>query len=189
MRVTPYFEGSNFDKFWSIPMGVLPLGLFSVLVFVVTSIASLVSIARKKQSPKNIVFIAVLPILVVGIYQVPFPSYVDGMHETLIESLSMEELRSFAADVRISNPKWIDRDEHRKLIKELRAKHPKSLSLSKLSPRVDVSDNYISVFYGSALVKHWGFVVGDLEKFPIEHIPENMYKEVYAGVWVYHDIW
>ena len=37
MRVVPYFEGHAFYKYWSVPMGVLPFGLFSFIVFVVSN--------------------------------------------------------------------------------------------------------------------------------------------------------
>ncbi|GAB2197255.1 hypothetical protein MAH3_14380 [Sessilibacter sp. MAH3] len=33
----PYYEGLAFDKFWSIPVGVLPVGLVALLTFVVSA--------------------------------------------------------------------------------------------------------------------------------------------------------
>ncbi len=189
MRVIPYFEGIAFDKFWSVPMGILPLGAIAFLTFIVSSVVCIVAVVRKRRSPKILVFVGVFPVLVIGFCQAPFPSYVDGMHKTVTESLTKKELVEFAIDARSSNPDWIEREEHNQLIKQLKDKHPKPLTLSHIPPRIDVSENYISVFYGSALVKHWGYVIGDIEEFPIDHIPENMYKKVHEGVWVYHDIW
>ncbi|WMS88755.1 hypothetical protein [Pleionea litopenaei] len=79
--------------------------------------------------------------------------------------------------------------EHNALIESLRAKYPNALSLSDMPPRIEVSDSYVSVFYGGALIKHWGYLFTESDSFPIEHIPEGMYRQVYQGVWVYHDIW
>jgi hypothetical protein len=189
MRVIPYFEGVTFDKFWSVPIVVFPVGLMAFLTFFVSSIVCGIAVARKKISPKNLIVIGLFLVLVIILYQVPLPSYVDGMHKTVIETVSQQELTAFAVDARSSNLEWSKRKEHDQLIQQLKAKHPKPLSLSPIAPRIDVSENYISVFYGSALVKHWGYVIGDLKEFPIEHIPESMYKKVYDGVWVYHDIW
>ena len=189
MRGMPYFEGEAFDKYWSIPMGVLPVGLIAFLAFVITAIVCIIAITRKKQSPKNLYIIVLFPILVLALYLVPFPSYVDGMKKTVAKSLSKQELSLFAIDAKSTNIDWNKHEEHEKLITQLKAKYPKPLSLSPIPPRIDVEENYVSVFYGSALVKHWGYVVSDLKEFPIEHIPKNMYRKVYEGVWVYHDIW
>ncbi len=96
---------------------------------------------------------------------------------------------SFALAAKSANIDWNKPEEHNKIIEQLKADHPTPLSLSPISPRIIVKKNYISVFYGSALVKHWGYVVSDLNEFPIEHIPKNMYRKVFEGIWVYHDIW
>lgn len=189
MRVIPYFEGIAFDKYWFIPMGVLPVGLIAFLAFFITSIVCIIAIVRKKQSPKNFYIIVLFPVLITVLYLAPLPSYVDGMRKTVNESLSKQELSSFALDAKSTNIDWNKTEEHNLLVAQLKAKHPTSLSLSPIPPRIDVQENYVSVFYGSALVKHWGYVVSDLNEFPIEHIPKNMYRKVYEGVWVYHDIW
>lgn len=189
MRSVPYFEGIAFDKFWLIPLSVLPIGLIAFLIFTVSAIVCLISITRKNGSTKNLYAIFLAPALVVAIFNLPFPSYVDGMHKTVSESLSHKHLMELAIDARTVNPEWLKEDEQDQLIQYLKVRYPKPLSLSQIPPRIDVSDNYISVFYGSSLVKHWGYVVSELEVFPIDHIPKYMYKKVYAGVWVYHDIW
>jgi len=189
MRVTPYFEDLAFDKYWPIPIGVLPVGLIAFLVFCITAIVCTITIIRKKQSPKNLYIIILFPVLITVLYLAPLPSYVDGMRKTVIESLSKQELSSFVLDAKSANIDWNNTEEHNKLIGQLKAKHPAPLGLSPIPPRIDVQENYVSVFYGSALVKHWGYVASDLQEFPIEHIPKNMYRKVYEGVWVYHDIW
>jgi hypothetical protein len=189
LRSVPYFEGIAFNKFWFIPLSVLPIGLIAFLIFTASAIVCLISITRKKTSTKKLYAIFMAPALVVGVFNLPFPSYVDGMHKTVSESLSHKQLMELAIDARTVNPEWLKEGEHDQLIQYLKIKYPKALSLSQIPPRIDVSGNYISVFYGSSLVKHWGYVVSDLEVFPIEHIPKYMYKKVYAGVWVYHDIW
>lgn len=189
MRLAPYFEGIAFDKFWSIPLGVLPIGLIACLTFTISAIASLISVAKKNGSTKNLYAIFIVPALVVALFNLPFPSYVEGMHKTVSESLSHKQIMDFSIDARTSNPEWLKNDEHYQFIQYLRVKYPKQLNLSHISPRIDVSDRYISVFYGSSLVKHWGYVVSDLDVFPIKNIPKDMYKKVYSGVWVYHDIW
>ena len=189
MRVIPYFEGAAFDKYWSIPMGVLPVGLIAFLTFTITAIVCMIAIVRKKQISKNFYIIVLFPLLITGLYFAPFPSYVDGMRKTVAESLSKQELSSFALEAKSTNIDWNKHEEHNKIIERLKANHPTPLSLSPIPPRINVKENYVSVFYGSALVKHWGYVVSDLNEFPIEHIPENMYREVFKGVWVYHDIW
>ncbi len=189
MRVIPYFEGLAFDKFWSVPLGIFPLGVVALLTFIGSSLVCFVSVVRRRRSPRGLIIVGVFPLLVVALYQAPIPSYIDGMHKTIVESLSKKELVEFAVDARLRNPEWIKHEEHDQIIKPRKYKHLKPLTLSPIPPRIEVNEDYISVFYGSALVKHWGYVIGNVEEFPKTHIPESMYKKVYDGVWVYHDIW
>lgn len=189
MRGVPFFEGVAFDKFWVIPMGVLPVGLIAFLTFFISAISCVVAILRKQKSLKNLMVVGLFPILVMSVYKVPIPNYIDGMHKTVKETVPLSEIVRFSSEAREMDINWLDEGEHDHLIKELRAKYPNALNLSQLPPRVEVSDSYVSVFYGSALVKHWGYLLTESDSFPIEHIPEGMYKQVYEGVWVYHDIW
>jgi hypothetical protein len=189
MRVVPYFEGFYFDKYWQVPMGLLPLALLSFIVFFVSSIIVSVQVVRKKKSKYNLVFVGAFFLLALLVCQSPFPTYVDGMKKRIIAEISREELISFANEANSRELDWVNYDEHSTLIEELREKHTKVLSLSSIPPRIEKGKKYISVFYGSALVKHWGYVVGEMDEFPIEHIPKDMQRQVYKGVWVYHDIW
>ncbi|WP_299775899.1 hypothetical protein [uncultured Pseudoteredinibacter sp.] len=189
MRVVPYYEGLAFDKFWSIPMGVLPVGLIAFFTFIVSAISCLIAVVKKQKSLNHLIVMGLLPILVVAIYKFPFPSYIDGMHKTVQDALPLDEIVKLSIEAREINPKWTNYEEHDKLIEKLRTKYPNALNLSHTPPRIGVSDNHVSVFYGSALVKHWGYLFTESDSFPIEHIPEGMYKQVYKGVWVYHDIW
>ncbi|WP_041590123.1 hypothetical protein [Teredinibacter turnerae] len=189
MRVIPYFEGYNFDKYWSLPMGVLPVGLISLIVFLLSSVVVIIKIFRKTKSSYNLAVIGGMILTLFSVYNLPIPSYVDGMHKRVKAELSRAELLDFVSDASAEELDWLDRDAHSKLIDLLRAKHLKALSLSGIAPRIEKGEGYISVFYGSALVKHWGYVVGDIDEFPIEHIPLEMQRKVYEGVWVYHDIW
>ncbi len=111
------------------------------------------------------------------------------MQKRVEAELTKEQLFRFAHDANAQEYDWLDEDKHSKWVERLRSKHNKALSLSKLPPRIIKGNDYVSVFYGNALVKHWGYIVGDIEDFPIEHIPDNMQRKVYDGVWVYHDIW
>ena len=189
LRVTPYFEGYDFDKYWSLPMGVLPVGLISLVVFLFSSVVVVVKVFRKTRSAYNFVVIGGVFLTLFSVYNLPIPSYVDGMHKRVKAELSRDELLNFAGDARAEELDWLDREAHSELIDSLRAKHFKALSLSDIAPRIEKGEGFISVFYGSALVKHWGYVVGDIDEFPIEHIPLEMQRKVYEGVWVYHDIW
>lgn len=190
MRIAPYYEGLAFDKFWFLPLGLLPLTLVLLLTFLILSIVVLISVLRKRIAAKNLIVLAVLPAAIFLVYRLPFPTYVDGMRDTVSRAVSREEFIALARDARVSSPDWVkNREGHDEIVVSLKAKHSKPLGLSAIPPRIKVSENYVSVFYGSALVKHWGYVVGDIKEFPIEHIPEDMYKKVYEGVWVYHDIW
>ena len=189
MRVVPYFEGFDFDKYWSVPMGALPLGILSFIVFLASSITVSVQVVRRKKSRYNIVCIGTFFLLTVLLYQSPFPTYVDGMKKRILSELTREELISFVNEVSSRKLDWVNYEKHSALIEELREKHAQALSLSSIPPRIEEGEKYISVFYGSALVKHWGYVVGDVDEFPIKHIPKNMQRQVYKGVWVYHDIW
>ncbi len=189
LRIFPYFEGINFDKYWSLPMGVLPIGLIALLVFLFSSIVCIITVFRKKRTLKSLVPIVLLPLLVVALYEAPIPHYTDGMREAVKKSLSLNELMAFASDARAMNPDWNDHEEHDRIIQQLRINHPKALDLSPIPPRVSVEEGYVNILYGSALVKHWGVVVSNSNEFPISHIPKDMYRSVYEGVWVYHDIW
>ncbi|HSC75815.1 MAG TPA: hypothetical protein VLB90_06235 [Pseudomonadales bacterium] len=184
-----YFGGLAFYKFWFVPMGIVPLGTLAFLIFIISALICTISTVRKKGNPKNIAIIGIFPIFVIILYYLPMPSFVDGMHKTLSNALSQKDLVEFAANVRIKNPNSANEEVSEKIISELMPFYPKQLSLSRLPPRIEVKDKYISVFYGSALTKHWGYVVGNVGEFPIEHIPESMYSKVYDGVWVYDDIW
>lgn len=189
MRIVPYYEGVAFDKFWSVPMIVLPVGMIALLTFIVTAISCLIAIVRKRKGINHLVVMVLLSIILVAIYTFPFPSFVDGMNETVQSALPRDEIVQLSLEARKINPKWTNRVEHNALIESLRAKYPNALSLSDMPPRIEVSDSYVSVFYGGALIKHWGYLFTESDSFPIEHIPEGMYRQVYQGVWVYHDIW
>lgn len=170
-------------------MGVFPIGLLCFFVFFVVSIVIVIKILRNAASKYNLAIIAGFLLFSFALTQLPFPSYVDGMQKRVEAELTKEQLFRFAHDANAQEYDWLDEDKHSKWVERLRSKHNKALSLSKLPPRIIKGNDYVSVFYGSALVKHWGYIVGDIEDFPIEHIPENMQRKVYDGVWVYHDIW
>jgi len=189
LRIVPYYEGIDFEKYWLLPMGVLPIGLVALLLFLVSSIICMISVLRKKRTLKNLISIALLPLFVFVLYEAPIPHYTDGMRERVKKSLSLNELKTFAADVSAMNLHWNNYEENNKIIKQLKIKHPKILSLSLTPPRISVEEQYVNIFYGSPLAKHWGIIISDLNQFPIDHIPKQMYKKVYEGIWVYHDIW
>ena len=159
-------------------MVVLPIALIALITFSVSAISSVVAILRKRGTLNSLIVIGAFPILVVVIYKAPFPGYIDGMHKTIKEALPLNEIVRLSVEAKEINPDWLDYEEHYQLIKKLRTKYPNALSLSHIPPRIEVSDNYVTVFYGSALVKHWGYLFTESDTFPIERIPEGMYKKV-----------
>ena len=191
MGILPYFEGLDFNKNWLRPMVILPVGLLCLLVFSISALACIFGVLRKQRHPRNLLIILFLPAVILLLYFIRFPGYVDGMHRTMSSQISSEELTAFATDAEFYANTYMDMTdpERKEIIEELKEKHSKALSFSALKPRMHISDEYVNVYYGGALTKHWGYLVTEMETFPINHIPKSMTKKLYKGVWVYHDIW
>ncbi|TDQ49787.1 hypothetical protein EV696_103157 [Permianibacter aggregans] len=170
-------------------MYVLSVFLLSSMALIIHVILSSITVIRRKQPVKSlrpgVVYIAILVLL----FEIRFPSYVDGMRESISTGVSRAELQVFATDVQTRIFNWNTADDSQRNVKFFREKFPRLLALSPIPPRFRITTDYVDVFYGSALTKHWGFIVGDISQFPMGHIPEGMYHQVYDGVWVYHDTW
>jgi hypothetical protein len=186
-RAQSYFEGQSFDKSWASPL----LGLFSfgcLLAYLVTVASAVVAAIQKKVRWPWLIAIFAVPVCWFGSYQVPIPSFTDGMQVGLQQKVSSERLKLFAAAMVVPespNPEELP-DKRVELMKR---EFPEIYRLSTMEPRVSIGDDFVEIFWGSALVKHWGVRIGSrpFSDASVDYQKGVSYREAYEGIWVYHD--
>jgi len=166
-------------------MILLPISLAAILVFIVGFIIRVVSVLRKKHKLSALLLPLIFICLFIGSKYLPIPTFLDGLHDSVEKSLNRDALIEFAKMARDLEIDWSREEKHKKKLAVLRNKFPAELSISRLDPRIELSDNAVSVFYGSAITKHWGYAVVEKDECPIQHAAKYSCKKVFDNVWVY----
>jgi hypothetical protein len=75
------------------------------------------------------------------------------------------------------------------LVELMKRDFPDIYNLSAMEPSVSAGADFIEIFWGSALSKHWGIRVGSRPFAGGDEGYRNAVsvREVYERVWVYHD--
>lgn len=202
LRASVYVEGKSFTKSWLGPLSVFP-ALACFLACFVTAIVTTIEVLRKKVRPRWLLAILAVAAGWVGAYQIPFPEYTDGMRDRLRAQVPLERLRLFAEAAKAEAQKPLpppppdqlppDALEagSRRLAELMQRDFPEIHALSPLPPRVGAGAQGVHIYWGSALVKHWGITLGQppFADSPADYRSKLSIREVYAGVWVYHDIY
>jgi hypothetical protein len=197
-RYQTYLEGMVFDRAWgSMWWGMLLLGI--ILLYIVILLSIVLSTIRRKIRWPWLLLSLTTPVLWLLSHSLPIPSFTEGMRDGLREKIPAERLYQFAEAMRhetskidwethseITNPLYFERHPLNKLAKE---KFPDIHGLSAAEPRIEVGEAHVAMFWGSALVKHWGIQIGER---PFLHASDEYqkgvsYQKVYPEVWVYRD--
>ena len=199
-----YFEGLGFHKAYS--MALLYIGIFLMpilaLGYLGTFIATIVSVLRKNTNVRQLLLPTIPLLLVFSIPAIPFPTFTDGLRVAVGEKLDRDKLIEFAeqakliAEIEETKRRQITSSDMRphdtesaskfEMIKDI---YPEALSLGLHPARVDVSSDEVRIFYGSALVKHWGYSIVDDDTCPIDRLTEKSCQRVFEKIWVYSDIY
>jgi hypothetical protein len=188
LRLFSYFEGLSFDKYWSGLLVVL-LIFGSLLAYIVTAILTMIATIRGKVRWTWLLSILLVPVVGVGSYALPIPSFTDGMHDAVRNKVRAERLQRFAEAARLQ-PNSSDADASPDpRVGLMKRDFPEIYGLSVIEPRVDTGKDYVEIFWGSALVQHWGIRIGSRPFLdaPAEYQKEVSYRMVYDAIWVYHD--
>jgi len=188
-QVFGYFEGLAFHQWFFAPLVFVPLLLGSIGAFLVCSISLLISVFRGQQSLRVLVPMLLFPALFMGSYRLPVPRFVDGLHEAVESKLDRQRLIDLATAARALDEGRIDLRGSIEKLDSLNETFGPELGLSSLDARMSVTDDWVSVYYGSALTKHWGYAIVNEDKCPFERIPKHLCRKVFDNVWVYRDIW
>ena len=189
LRIGSYYEGLRFEKSWDAAMVGIPLTFAFALAFLIFSAVNLYAITAKRSPRSSALVLVLVPLLVIGFYHLPLPTYTDGLHDAVASKLDRERLYSFANSLRELEIGEINPWRDKALLAELRTKYPDALGMSSFSPRISLSDDAIGLTYGGALTKHWGYFITDEDICPRPYLPEHMCQKVFDNVWVFHDIW
>lgn len=189
LKVGAYYDGLAFSKSWTYPMIVLPMGLVAALSCAVFSLITLGLILQRKAKASNLLYVIATPFLMLVIYQFSFPSFADGLHDAVQSKLKREMLLDFASYIR-----QIDQDinhitPQQDLYKSLKQKYLEAMNLSPSSSRIRNSEKAVTVYYGSALTKHWGVSIASDDTCPKDYLPNELCIKVYDNVWVFDDFW
>ena len=187
LHIIPYFEGYNFNIYWS-SLLVMMAWFVSIAIFVLLFLAEIVYFLQKKSSCNH--FLALLAIFFVIILSwfLPIPNFVDGMSNRIASTFTRETLLTFSKEAFVLKINYRNK-KNLEGIAKLKETYPKIWSLSTIPPRIYTDSKNTGVFYGSALVKHWGIEINKFNKCPKDYLPASMCRKVYENVWVYRDIW
>lgn len=189
IKAESYYNGLMFQTSLMFPIIFFPITLITLIVVFFGLVIRMISVVRRKKKFSTLFLPLAFIFIFMGIQHLPIPTFLDGMHNTVEKSLNRGRLIEFAQQARYIEIDWVKDDEHRKKIELLRKIFPKELSVSKLPPRISVSENAVSVFYGSALTKHWGYSIVKNDECPLKNVPQHYCKKVFDNVWVFQDIW
>ena len=189
MRIGAYYDGLAFSVSWAYPFVVLPLMLLAVLAFISYLFGALADVVFKMQKPSALAPFLAMLLAFGAVWYLPLPTFVDGLHDTVEEKLQRGRLLEMAQMVRELQIDWIDSELHPEKLAALRARFPAELSLGPQPARVKRSDDVVSVYYGGALPKHWGYVVVEHDRCPLDYLPPALCRKVFDQVWVFQDIW
>jgi hypothetical protein len=187
MAVDQYWSGVAFTKSWW-PVLLLPIFLISFLGLLIGCIWLVVSVIRRRTKPVWL-SLWIFPVLFFGMQSIPIPGFVDGMAHRLHRDFSAADFQSFADQARTLKVDWTTHSkEAENGMATLKDAFPRIMGLSDIEPRVTLTDSHVDIFYGSALVKHWGVRVLDREDRanPFTSDERAYYVEALPRVWVYH---
>lgn len=187
-RLLGYVEGLTFEKYWA-GLLLLPLLLGSLLAYLVTAILTVGATVRGKVRRTWLWLVLSVPVLLAGSFLLPIPKFTDGMHDSVRKKVPAERFLRFAEAARLlPAPAAFDTWKDAR-VALLERDFPEIYGLSDLPPRVDAGKDYLEIFWGSALVKHWGIRVGSRPfiEAPADYQKGVSYREVYHEIWVYHD--
>ena len=171
----------------------VPVTLLLLIAYGISALISVYASLKKRTGRLWLVAVIAMPVIWVASYQIPIPGNVDGMRDALRDQVSHKDLLFFAnqagpmlVDVRSISP--VAADPRVELMKR---DYPQIYNLSKLSPRVGGEEGRVEIYWGSALVQHWGIFIGSpsMENPPARSEHWVKYLEVFEGVWVYQDKW
>ena len=189
LKTSAYYEGLEFTQSFLVPLILSPLFLGSTLVFLVSSGFVTVSLIRSKIPFRSTRALAVLVCFIVAGFWAPLPSFPDGMRQAIEEKLERDRLLEFAEHARKLRMQSVDDFGYEVSVRKLKEKFPAELSLSSLHPRVQVDEDSVSVYYGSALTEHWGYSIVENDECPRKYLPHHLCIKVYDNVWVWDDIY
>lgn len=186
--VDRYWAGVAFSKSWW-PALLIPVFLIALLGLSIGCIWLVISVVRRRTKPIWL-FLLVFPVLFVGRRAFPMPGFVDGMAHRVQRDFSAAEFLSFAKQARALKVNWIDHSTKVEIgMDALQKAFPRIMGLSQLEPpRVSLAATHVDLFYGSALVKHWGVRVMDKDAHadPFASEERAHFLEALPRVWVYH---
>lgn len=202
LNVGAYFDGLAFYQSWFYPIVLLPIIMLSALACIGATIITLISVFRKKVSFSKFLLIAGLVCLIPTIPYLPLPGFTDGLQVAIDKKLDREKLITLAKEAKaitgvddgaesrfmLYSLTSLDAESAEKFGKIKRA-YPEAFEMSRLPARIDVTDDKVVVFYGSALTKHYGYAIVDDDQCPFERLSGAQCQRVSPNIWVYMDIY
>ena len=188
LRSFSYLEGRSFDKSWATPLVALSV-LGSLFAYVVTAVLTVIATIRRRVHWLWLLSVIAISVVGAGSYALPLPSFTDGMHDAVRNKVRAERLLRFAEAARL-HPNSPDADESPDpRVALMKRDFPEIYGLSAMEPRVATGTDYVEIFWGSALVKHWGIRIGSRPFLdaPADYHKGVSYRMVFDAIWVYHD--
>ncbi|MBI5381577.1 MAG: hypothetical protein HZA31_06730 [Opitutae bacterium] len=187
-RLLGYVEGLMFEKYWT-GLILVPLVLGSFLTYIVTAILTVGATIRGKVRRLWLWLVLSVPVCVAGSYAIPVPSFTDGMRDAVRKKVSAERLWRFADAARLQPGREDSEQVTDLLVTLMKRDFPEIYGLSELPPRVAVGEGSLEIYWGGALVQHWGIKIGSRPFLdaPADYQKGVSYREVYQKIWVYHD--
>ena len=189
MAVFNYFEGLAFAKWFFGPLIFGPLILGSIGALLICSVGLVVSAIRRKIGVLDLHPILVIPAVLYLLILLPLPGFIDGLHEAVKKNIDRDRALQFEHAVRELSVSRFDVRDQSTEIENLRNAFVQELNLAGVEANVSVTAQGVKVYYGNALMNHWGFAIVKEDQCPLSHIPEHMCRKVYDNVWVYEDIY
>lgn len=177
-RISVYWQGVAFEESMLVPFIVVPLALALAICFVITGVRTFIRVLKREVHVSWLGGFGCVLLLTYMSFEIPLPTFVDGLAKTVEEHVGEPLLLGFAADVRETN---------RVNVGDVPDKYSPVLSLSDINAAIRITDDAVYVSWGGEPRGTWGVAIAAQDGFaiPADHVPPRHTRKVYDRVWVF----
>jgi len=177
-RVSIYLQGVAFEESMLVPFIVVPLALALAICFLITGVRTFIRVVKREVHISWLGGFGCVLLLTYMSFEIPLPTFVDGLAETLEEQIDEPLLLSFAADVRETDT--VD-------VGDVPGEYAAILALSDVNTEIRIADDAVYVSWGGEPRGTWGITIAEQDEFaiPTDYVPPRHTRRVYDRVWVF----
>lgn len=183
-RLLNYIEGRHFDRYLiRYPMSLAVL--LSVVTFLVAGSFCAYHVMRRQVPFAKVRWLLTVPVALGLSVGLSFPTFSDGMRDTLESKGLVARLHQYAADARKACEGVDPYKQDEPLSRLVAERYPEFEALSKMRLHLRVTEEAVNLSWGGALIGHWFIAIG---KKPFPHAPADYMKDVEL-ICIGGDVW